>query len=121
MPKFTFKEWDAALRLGLRNKVQVEIRRSSIFWPEKIYVVKNSGVDHLFLPGDRDGAGAELQVKGVILCIQANTFDGWKLEMKLKTKLYKKIQLNKNIETIRVLDIDGFWIEALDWTFLLHF
>jgi len=79
VPEFTFEEWDAALRFGLRDIVQVEVLSPRVFRSEEVYVLEDSGLNHLLLPGDRHGAGAELQIEGVILGVKAHSFHGRKL------------------------------------------
>ena len=69
VPEFTFEEWDAALRFGLGDIVQVEVLSPRVFWSKEVNVLEDSGLDHFLLPGDRHGAGAELQIEGVVLSV----------------------------------------------------
>jgi hypothetical protein len=72
--ELALQERDAALRFGLRNVVEIEIDRSGVFGSKHVDVFEDARVHHLLLPGDGDGASAELQVEGVVLRIETDSF-----------------------------------------------
>ena len=80
MPELALEKRNAALRFRLRNKVEVQVHGSRVLGSEDVDLFEDFGLDHLLLPGDGDGAGAELVVEGVVFGIEAHTLHRRKLE-----------------------------------------